>query len=197
MRGHEEALDLAGGRRLAELEKVINRGKKSFIEVGMALAEIRDLRLYRLTFKTFEGYCREKWGWGRQRAYELIAASEAVRLLPVECNQKITNENQAAELARVPKAARGGVLEAAVEAGPLTARAIREASGARRKSPASQAKVLEPDVEAGALPAPAEVSLAIRPSPYRIVSGRCVVLQAGWTFGRRVLRKLLKEVTAD
>ena len=185
MRGHEEALDLAGGHRLAELEKVINRGKKSFIEVGMALAEIRDLRLYRLTFKTFEGYCREKWGWGRQRAYELIAASEAVRSLPVECNNNITNDFQARELARAPKAARGVVLEAAAVAGPLTARAIREAAEEARAP------------EAGPLTAPAEVSLEIGPSPYRIVSGRCVVLQAGWTFGRRVLRKLLKEVTAD
>jgi hypothetical protein len=32
--------------RLAELEKTIVRGG-SFVEVGLALAEIRDLRLYR------------------------------------------------------------------------------------------------------------------------------------------------------
>jgi len=193
MRGHEEALDLAGGHRLAELEKVINRGKKSFIEVGMALAEIRDLRLYRLTFKTFEGYCREKWGWGRQRAYELIAASEAARLLPEAVNQNVIhglqNERQARVIARIPKAVRAEVLEAVIEAGPVTARAIHEAA-----EKAGRAEVVE---AAGPLMASAKVSLEIGPSPYRIVSGRCVVLQAGWTFGRRVLRKLLKEVTAD
>jgi len=193
MRGHEEALDLAGGRRLAELEKVINRGKKSFIEVGLALAEIRDLRLYRLTFKTFEGYCREKWGWGRQRAYQLIAASEAARILPDAVNQNVNhglqNERQARVIASVPEADRAEVLEAVVEAGPVTARAIHEAAGK-----AGRAEVVD---AAGPLAARAAASSEISPSPYRIVTGRCVVLQAGWTFGRRVLRKLLKEVTAD
>ena len=189
MRNHEEALDLAGGHRLAELEKVINRGKKSFIEVGMALAEIRDLRLYRLTFKTFEGYCREKWGWGRQRAYELIAASEAARILPEECNIYITNSQRAAAIARVPEAERAEVLEAVVEAGPVTARAIDEAAEKAGRAEAVEA--------AGPVAARAAASSEISPSPYRIVTGRCVVLQAGWTFGRRVLRKLLKEVTAD
>jgi len=56
----------------------------------------------------------------------LAAASAAAKLLPTECNQKITNENQAAELARASKAGRAEVLEAAVVRPALTARAIRE-----------------------------------------------------------------------
>jgi len=180
MKAHTEAIEIASRRRLGELEKVINRGKKGFVEVGRALAEIRDLRLYKPEFKSFEDYCQEKWGWTKQHAYRLIECAPVVK-----SNPQVTSINQARELARVPEADRAEVLEAAVEAGPLTARAIREA--------AEEARV----PKAGPLTAHVEVSLEIGPSPYRIVSGRCVVLQAGWTFGRRVLRKLLKEVTAD
>ena len=44
-------------RRLAELELVIERGLKTFVEVGAALLGIRDGRLYRETHATFEDYC--------------------------------------------------------------------------------------------------------------------------------------------
>jgi len=102
------------------LEKVINRGQKGFVAVGLALAEIRDRRLYKPEFKTVENDCREKWGWTRQWAYEPIAASEAVRLLPVECNQKITNDPQAREL-RSRASPR-----AATEAAPLLSEAVNQ-----------------------------------------------------------------------
>ena len=194
MKAHTEAIEIASRRRLAELEKVINRGKKSFVEVGRALAEIRDLRLYKPEFKSFEDYCQEKWGWTKQHAYRLIECAPVVK-----SNPQVTSINQARELARVPEADRAEVLEAAVEAGPLTARTIREAAEEARVPKASRAEVLEAVVKAPPAACAireAEASLG-SPSPYRIVSGRCVVLQAGWTFGRRVLRKLLKEVTAD
>jgi phage N-6-adenine-methyltransferase len=47
--------------RLAECEAVIERGLATFVEVGNALLEIRDDRLYRETHRTFEDYCRERW----------------------------------------------------------------------------------------------------------------------------------------
>ncbi len=34
---------------------------QTFYEVGNALLQIRDERLYRQTHSTFEEYCREKW----------------------------------------------------------------------------------------------------------------------------------------
>ena len=52
--------------RLAECEAVIERGQQTFIEVGQALMEIRDSRLYRETHATFEAYCNERWGWTRR-----------------------------------------------------------------------------------------------------------------------------------
>lgn len=46
-----------------------------FVEIGLALATIRDRRLYRAEFRTFEEYCRERWGFSRRRAYQLIACA--------------------------------------------------------------------------------------------------------------------------
>lgn len=48
--------------KLCQLESTIEAGLKTFVEVGSALMEIRDSRLYRQEFGTFEDYCRERWG---------------------------------------------------------------------------------------------------------------------------------------
>jgi hypothetical protein len=108
---------LPESQRLISLERTIEAGRKTFVEVGLALAEIRDSRLYRSDFDTFEEYCQSKWQWERQRAYELIAAAGVVKMLPGKCNQKITNENQAAALSKVSPIHRVEVLEKAAESG--------------------------------------------------------------------------------
>jgi hypothetical protein len=64
--------------RLAELETAIEHGLQTFIEVGNALMEIRDSRLYREQFGTFEDYCRDRWGMERRHAYRLIDAADVV-----------------------------------------------------------------------------------------------------------------------
>ena len=43
---------------LKKYEEIISKGLNTFLEVGHALAEIRDRRLYRATHDTFEPYCR-------------------------------------------------------------------------------------------------------------------------------------------
>ena len=53
--GLEETLSAAEAGRLQELETTIERGLQTFIEVGEALREIRDHRLYRGDHPTFEG----------------------------------------------------------------------------------------------------------------------------------------------
>src|SRR6266540_534193 len=64
--------------RLVELEGVIRHGLSTFIEVGNALMEIRDSKLYRATHKTFDDYCRERWGFSDSRGRQLISAAKAV-----------------------------------------------------------------------------------------------------------------------
>ena len=67
--------------RLVELEGVVSRGLQTFIEVGKALREIRDSKLYRQHFETFEDYCRDRWGMSRQHAHRQIEAAEVAAVL--------------------------------------------------------------------------------------------------------------------
>lgn len=138
---------------LAKLEATIERGKKAFVEVGTALAEIRDGKLYRHEHATFEAYTEARWGWKRAHAYRLIEAAE-VKLSPM--GDKIANERQARALASVPEPEREAVLEqaaekAAAENRDLTARDITEAAEVQEPEPEPeepprvQAEVVEPE----------------------------------------------------
>mgnify|MGYP001611414448 FL=1 len=62
--------------RLSVLEAVVERGLSTFVEVGTALAEIRDSRLYLATCGTFEDYLSERWGMSRPRGYQMIEAAK-------------------------------------------------------------------------------------------------------------------------
>src|ERR1700730_6981897 len=61
------------------LETTIRRGRKVFRKVAMALLEIRERRLYRATHKTFDRYCRAKWGFGRRHGDRLIQAAKLIQ----------------------------------------------------------------------------------------------------------------------
>jgi len=87
------ALVPAERSRLSELEAVVESGLQTFVEVGQALSEIRDSRLYRETHATFEDYCRERWQFTGRRGRQLIAAAEIGTIVPAE------NESQARALA--------------------------------------------------------------------------------------------------
>jgi hypothetical protein len=60
---------------LARCEAAIGNGIRAFIAAGAALREIRDRRLYRAAFGTFEEYCQNRWGIGRAHAYRMIEAA--------------------------------------------------------------------------------------------------------------------------
>lgn len=62
--------------RLEVLEKKIEHGEETFIEVGRAVMEIRESKLYLRDYSTFEGYCQGRWGWGVKRASQLAKAAE-------------------------------------------------------------------------------------------------------------------------
>lgn len=118
-------LSVDDGLRFHTLEKVIDRGKKSFVEVGEALEEIRDKKLYRQNYGTFEEYCLKKWGWSANYGRRVIEAAEVAKSVPIGT---IKNEGAARALAKVPKEQRAQVVEKAQSAGPVTAKAIREAA---------------------------------------------------------------------
>ncbi len=69
-------------RSLGELESVIERGQQTFVEVGQALLEIRERRLYHEQgYGAFEAYCQERWNWGRNYVNKQIQAAEVVGVL--------------------------------------------------------------------------------------------------------------------
>ncbi|MCK6629606.1 MAG: hypothetical protein L6R45_31065 [Anaerolineae bacterium] len=121
--------------RLAELETVIERGLQTFIEVGSALMEIRNSRLYRQTHATFEEYCQDRWDLRKSRTYQLMDAAEVVENLKSSTIVELSggaiplpiNEAQARPLARLGVDMQRQVWQKAVETAPqgrITARHV-------------------------------------------------------------------------
>src|SRR5262249_30758070 len=66
---------------LAECEQVIERGQRTFVEVGQALMKVRDSRLYRETHGTFDAYVKERWQYAKRYANDLIASAKVIEAL--------------------------------------------------------------------------------------------------------------------
>jgi hypothetical protein len=73
-----EILNIDESHELERCEVVIKQGLQTFIEVGQALMTIKEKRLYRIGFKTFEDYCVERWSITKTQANRLIQASETI-----------------------------------------------------------------------------------------------------------------------
>lgn len=87
------ALSKGDKRDFKKLETVVAKGLQTFYEVGEALREIRDRRLYREEFSNFEQYCRERWSLSKTHVNRQIQAAQAARLL----------DKAGAEIAAVPE----------------------------------------------------------------------------------------------
>ena len=124
---------------LATYEKVIEKGVALFHETGHALMQVRDEKLYRGEYDSFEDYLSRKWNLTSSRARQFIAASKTLDSVEISTN---LNEGQAKELAKVPKEKRQEVIDWAIEKAegkPLTAAKIKQA--------ASEVLEAEPDAE--------------------------------------------------
>jgi len=66
------------------LERKVER---AFFEAGKALMELRDRKLYRSSHRTFEDYCRDRFGHSRQKSNYLIAAADIYENLTTICCQ--------------------------------------------------------------------------------------------------------------
>ncbi len=129
--------------RLEELESEIETGLGHFVRVGELLLTIRDEKLYSETHETFAEYCRQRWGFTRQRAHQYIEAAEVVQTLEAPPEGMSTsvdklpaNEAVTRELAKVPKQKRSKAWKKAVAAsgnGKVTARHVREAAEPHHK----------------------------------------------------------------
>lgn len=81
------------------------RVERAFFEAGKALMELRDRRLYRSTHKTFEEYCRERFGFSRRQPYHLMEAAVIFDNLIEKCERSVhilpTNEWQVRPLTKL------------------------------------------------------------------------------------------------
>lgn len=128
---------------LARCEAVIDRGLESFIEVGLALQEIREHKLWRRSgnFASFEAYCRDRWKMSSAQANRNIMAAKTTKMISpaADAATKVTpigvtptNESQTrplAKLANDPPALRQAWQQAVEDAGgeQPTAKQVQEA----------------------------------------------------------------------
>ena len=61
--------------RLDQLEHAIAGSIQSFLVVGKCLLEVRDRKLYREQYSTFQVYCAKRWGLTERRGLELARAT--------------------------------------------------------------------------------------------------------------------------
>jgi len=91
-------------QELDRLEDIIRKGRQTFYEIGKALMEIRERKLYRdvLGYETFEEYCKDRWDFQWNYAYKQIAAAETMDNLKI-CTivQKPENEGQLRPLTKL------------------------------------------------------------------------------------------------
>jgi len=88
----------SGGQTLTALEAVIERGYNTFVDVAMALRDIKEDKLYKEAgFSNFGVYCLERWGFRRSAAYDYIKAVEVLENVGTS-QQKQLSLSQAVEL---------------------------------------------------------------------------------------------------
>jgi hypothetical protein len=71
-------------KKLAECEKAIQENNQSFFLAGKALLEIRDGKLHKAEFTSFNEYCEGRWGFSGSHARRLIEAYQLVTMLRSE-----------------------------------------------------------------------------------------------------------------
>lgn len=151
--------------RLAECERVISSGLQTFRDVGLMILEIRDSRLYRASYKSFDHYIREKWGMSSRRAHQLCDAAEVVVNLELNNCSAPENEAQARELAKLPKEIQPAIMAEAI------ATATAESRGVTAKDIEDIAKAKRNDAEMLAAignPTPEKLQSYISPEPVKM-----------------------------
>lgn len=83
--------------RLTELESTIERGLQTFYEVGSALLEIRDTKLYRQDYGTFDEYCRDRWSFSSRNANYMMNASKIIDNLESNFGRALPKPSSVAE----------------------------------------------------------------------------------------------------
>jgi truncated hemoglobin YjbI len=113
---------------LTDCEEKIEANLSGFWDCLFSFSKIRELKLWRKHYESFEEYCEQRWDITSRRMNQLIKAHEVKTSLPKEFAKLITNAAQAAAVANVPEEQREEVLEEASRNGDITANGITEAA---------------------------------------------------------------------
>ena len=87
---------------LQKHEQVIEEGRQTFMDVGNALMQIKENRLYKVSYSNFGDYCKERWGFTQQHAGRLISGTNIVnRIKSVPTGSALPqSENQTRALSK-------------------------------------------------------------------------------------------------
>lgn len=108
-------------KQLAALEADVKNGlavvRDQQYKIGEALLEIRDKRLYRNDFRTFEDYCKNRWDMSKTHANRHISwTSTRQQLLESGIEMPPAKESQTRALNILPEKKRGEAWSKAIEA---------------------------------------------------------------------------------
>jgi hypothetical protein len=157
----DEPLSHAEVQTLQHYEEIITKGVKTFVEVGQALLAIRDQRLYRQEYSSFEDYLRQRWELSRSYAHELIEASVVVQNVSAIANIVPVNGAQARPLTTLQPEQQREVWREAVETAPpsgITAAHVKKTVNLAKKAKPTGTKAPEAKQTAPPLPKTAEQS---------------------------------------
>jgi hypothetical protein len=97
----ENQLSIQENTRLRHCEAVIEKSMNSFYEMGIALREIRDSKLYKESNGTFEDYLEEKWKIERRHGYRYIEAANTFENVSNWTQTVPTSEGQVRPLTKI------------------------------------------------------------------------------------------------
>lgn len=129
---------------LAEYEAVIERGMETFVEVDNALLKIRDERLYRAEFGTFQEYCETRWEIDRRHANHLIDAAGVVENLGTIV-PKPSSESVTRPLAVLPPPEQRNAWRAAVASAPNNKPTAKQVAAAVDKMAPARSRPADPE----------------------------------------------------
>ena len=134
-------------RELANQEARIAAGLTAFQEVGDALLKIKEAKLYRQTYTTWESYLQSRWGMSDSQSMRLISASQICREIAASGVTPPQIESHARELRIVPEGERAKVwqeITTEIPAEQLTAEQIADKVAERVKRKPKRARHKKP-----------------------------------------------------
>src|SRR2546426_2263410 len=135
-------------QELLKYERIISKGFIHMRDCAEALRIIRDKKLYREEFPTFQEYCKSKWNREKRTIYYLIEAAACRKDLgntvsheePLQLAVQNASDGAVRALAKVPKRSQKRVLKEVLKKtrDKLTALAVQETARPRSNGPCSE-----------------------------------------------------------